>query len=155
MRHSHALLATVASALALAACASTPPAPSQPAPAPAPVAEVPRSRVIELPTAVGPGQPKEARVLMNEAPLKLATIILRGGTVMPDHAAPVPVTILALAGAGVITVGDERLPVDAGHAVFLGPNVVHAVVPDAGADLVLVVHHLGKGEDHPHGSEHH
>lgn len=151
MRPVHALLATVASALTLAGCASTPPAPS--APAPAPAADVPRSRVIALPTAVGPGQPKEARVLMNEAPLKLATIILRGGTVMPDHAAPVPVTIFALAGAGVITVGDERLPVDAGHAVFLGPGVVHAVVPDPNTDLVLVVHHLGKGEEHPHGIE--
>jgi len=148
MRRHRSLLATVAGTLALAACASTPPAPAHPEPVPSPTAEVPRSRVIELPTNVGPGQPKEARVLMNEAPLKLATIILRGGTVMPDHAAPVPVTIFALAGAGVITVGDERLPVDAGHAVFLGPDVVHAVVPNPGADLVLVVHHLGKGAEH-------
>lgn len=148
MRRHRSLLATVAGTIALAACASTPPAPAHPEPAPAPTAEVPRSRVIELPANVGPGQPKEARVLMNEAPLKLATIILRGGTVMPDHAAPVPVTIFALAGAGVITVGDERLPVDAGHAVFLGPDVVHAVIPNPGTDLVLVVHHLGQGAEH-------
>lgn len=148
----YALLA--ANVLALAACSSTPPTPDHGHPSPTPTTEVSRTRVIELPTSVGPGQPKEARVLMNEAPLKLATIILRGGTTMPEHAAPVPVTILALSGAGVITVGDERLPVDAGHAVFLGADVVHAVVPDPGTDLVLVVHHLGQGAEH-HGGEDH
>ena len=141
------ILSMLAALASLGACATTPRPEPQPAP---PAADVPRQRVIELPTDIGPGQPKEARVLMNEAPLKLATIILRQGTVLPEHDAPVPVTIFALSGAGVVTVGDERLALDAGHAVFLGPKVPHAVIPNPGTDLVLVVHHLGRGEEHPH-----
>ena len=141
-------LAALASTSSVA-CASAPAhhdAPSSP-----PALDVPSARVIVLPGAVvGPGQPKEARVVFESAPLKLATIILRQGATLSAHDAPVPVTIVALSGAGVVTVGDERLPLDAGHAVFLGPNVSHAVVPEPGTDLVLIVHHLGRGAEHHH-----
>lgn len=82
--------------------------------------------------------------------MKLVTIVLRKGTVLPEHRSPVPVTIQALQGAGTVTAGAERFRIDSTHAVVLAPNVPHAVEPDAGTDLVLLVHHLGRGEEaHP------
>lgn len=106
------------------------------------------SRVIELPGTPRAGEPREARVLVDEPFLKLATIVLRGGTVLPTHHAEVPVTIVALQGSGTVVVGAERLRLDPTHGLILGPNVAHAVEPDPGTDLVLLVHHLGRGAEH-------
>ena len=104
----------------------------------------PASRVVELPA----GEPREVRVLVDEPALKLASIVLRGGTVLPTHHSEVPVTIMALQGSGTVVAGAERLRLDPTHAVVLAPNVPHAVEPDTGTDLVLLVHHLGRGEEH-------
>lgn len=87
-------------------------------------------------------------MLVDEPALKLASIILRGGTVLPTHQSAVPVTITALQGSGAVVAGSERLRLDATHAVVLAPDVPHAVEPDPGTDLVLLVHHLGRGEEH-------
>jgi len=108
----------------------------------------PASRVVELPGTPGAGEPREVRVLVDEPALKLASIVLRGGAVLPTHHSAVPVTIVALQGSGTVVAGAERLRLDPTHAVVLGPNVPHAVEPDDGTDLVLLVHHLGRGEEH-------
>ena len=108
----------------------------------------PASRVVELPGTPSAGEPREVRVLVDEPALKLASIVLRAGTVLPTHHAEVPVTITALHGLrnAAASGGDRRL--DPTHAVVLAPNVPHAVEPDTGTDLVLLVHHLGRGEEH-------
>lgn len=106
----------------------------------------PASRVVELPGTPSAGEPREVRVLVDEPALKLATIVLRGGTVLPTHHSKVPVTIVALQGSGAVVAGGVRLRLDPIHAVVLAPNVQHAVEPDTGTDLVLLVHHLGRGE---------
>jgi quercetin dioxygenase-like cupin family protein len=93
-------------------------------------------------------QAREVRVLVDEPALKLVSIVLRGGTVLPTHHSAVPVTIMALQGSGTVVTDSERLRLDSTHAVVLAPNVPHAVEPDSGADLVLLVHHLGRGEEH-------
>lgn len=108
----------------------------------------PASRVVELPGAPGAGDPREVRVLVDEPALKLASIVLRGGTALPTHRSQVPVTITALHGSGTVVAGAERLRLDPTRAVVLAPNVPHAVEPDTGTDLVLLVHHLGRGEEH-------
>lgn len=131
-----------AAALALAGCAA-PPASQHPTPA----LGGPTARVVELPPPPGAGKPREVRVLVDEPALKLASIVLRQGTVLPEHRSPVPVTIQALQGAGTVVAGSERLRIDATHAAVLAADVPHAVEPDAGADLVLLVHHLGRGEE--------
>ena len=77
----------------------------------------------------------------------LEGLFLRQGTVLPEHHSPVPVVIQALQGAGTVTAGTEHFRVDATHAVLLAPNVPHAVAPDDGTDLVLLVQHLGRGEE--------
>ena len=142
MRRSTLLPILAVAALALGGCAA------QPAAAPAtPPLGGPAARVVELPQAVGPGEPREVRVLLDEPALKLVTIILRQGTALPEHHSPVPVVIQALQGAGTVTAGSEQLRVDPAHAVVLAPNVPHAVAPDDGTDLVLLVQHLGRGEE--------
>jgi mannose-6-phosphate isomerase-like protein (cupin superfamily) len=108
----------------------------------------PPSRGVEFPTAASAGGPREVRVLVDEPALKLASIVLRGGTVLPTHHAQVPVTIMALQGSGSVVIGTERLRLDPSHAVVLAPNVPHSVEPETGTDLVLLVHHLGRGEEH-------
>jgi quercetin dioxygenase-like cupin family protein len=108
----------------------------------------PATRVVEFPGPPGAGQPREARVLVDEPALKLASIVLRGGTVLPNHHSEVPVTIMALQGSGTVVAGSERLRIDPTHAVVLAPSVPHAVEPDPGTDLVLLVHHLGRGAEH-------
>lgn len=108
----------------------------------------PASRVVELPGAPSAGEPREVRVLVDEPALKLASIVLRAGTVLPTHHSEAPVTIMALHGSGTVVAGAERLRLDPTHAVVLAPSVPHSVEPDTGADLVLLVHHLGRGEEH-------
>lgn len=100
--------------------------------------------VFELPSVTGSDKPKEARVVADAPAVKIATIVLRSGTVLAEHSSPVAATIVALSGSGVVVVGTERLRVDAAHAVLLAPGAPHAVEPDAGTDLVLLVHHLGR-----------
>ncbi|MBK7395720.1 MAG: hypothetical protein IPJ34_05290 [Myxococcales bacterium] len=138
------LTATLAAAaLSLAGCAA------QPAPQHhAATLAGPPGRIVELPAAPSAGEPREVRVLVDEPALKLASIVLRGGTVLPTHHSEVPVTIVALRGSGTVVAGTERLRLDPTHAVVLAPKVPHAVEPDAGIDLVLLVHHLGRGEEH-------
>ncbi|MBT9560818.1 MAG: hypothetical protein IV100_32640 [Myxococcales bacterium] len=110
----------------------------------------PESRAVAFPVPPGEGKPREVNVLVDEPALKLVTIVLRGGTVLPTHHSKVPVTIMALTGSGTITAGTKRLRLDPAHAVVLAAGVAHAVEPDAGADLVLLIHHLGRAEPDHH-----
>jgi quercetin dioxygenase-like cupin family protein len=124
---------------------------AQPEAQPAPALGGPAARGVELLTVPGTGKPREVQVLVNEPALKLVTIALRGGTVLPEHQSLVPVTITAVEGSGTVITGGERFRIDAAHAVVLAPKVPHAVEPDAGTDLVLLVHHLGRAaESHQH-----
>jgi len=138
------LLLTLAIAgLSLGGCATAPAAPPPIAPLGAT-----STLVVELPGTPDAGETRQARVLLDEPALKLASIVVRQGTVMPAHRSGVPITIMALHGAGTVVAGTERLRLDATHAVVLAPNVMHSVEPDAGADLVVLVHHLGRAEEH-------
>lgn len=147
MKHSVLATALTLAALALGGCAAqSTAATAHHAPALGGAA----ARVVDFPSTVGPGQPREVRVLVDEPALKLVTIVLRQGTLLPEHHAPIPVTIQALQGVGTLIAGTERFRIDPTHAVVLSASVPHAVQPDPGTDLVLLVHHLGRGEEsHP------
>lgn len=146
MKHSRLSTLVAAAALALTGGCATESAAHHHAPALA----GPAARVVELPGPSGAGQPRELRMLVDEPALRLASIVLRAGTVLPEHHSAVPVTIVAVQGSGEVVLGSERLRIDATHAVVLAANVPHAVEPDTGTDLVLLVHHLGQGEEtHP------
>ncbi len=148
----------VATALVLAAgCASSTPArtathgtptkqsaPSQPAPS----IDGPSVRVVEFPASASGDQPRDVKILVDESALKLVTIVLRQGTVLPEHHSEVPVTIQALQGAATVDAGGQQLRIDATHAVVLAANVPHAVRPDPGTDVVLLVSHLGRATHH-------
>lgn len=126
---------------------------------------------VALPEKAGAGPDKEAAPVLDAPFVKLAVLTLRKGTVLPSHDAPVPVTIMALSGSGIVKMGDKSLPLDPGHMVVLPPKVAHEVVPTAGTDLIVLVHYLkasacatcqgapAKGDDaeksaHDHGAKH-
>lgn len=108
-------------------------------------------RVLEWPAPTATGEPREMHEVYSGPGLKVASIVLRGGTVLPTHQSPVPVTIVALKGSGTVVVGAERFRIDSTHATYLPARVPHAVEPDKGTELVLLVHHLGC--DGGHGGE--
>jgi quercetin dioxygenase-like cupin family protein len=128
----------------VAGCGSSPPAsPRTPASRAAAFGGAP-VRYLELPATAEPGPAREVTTLVDEPALKLVTIVLRGGTALPEHHAEVPVTIQALHGAGTVAAGGELLRIDPSHAVVLAAKVPHAVTPDSGTDLVLLVAHHGR-----------
>ena len=100
------------------------------------------SQALELPRSIGAGDGKEVSVLLDESHVKLATITLRRGTVLPTHSTPVPATIQVLEGEGVIHVGSEAVAVSQGMIVFLAAGEQHDVVPAPGSDMLLLVHYL-------------
>jgi len=99
-------------------------------------------RGVELPTTPGGGPAREMKVLLDTPSVKIAAITLRAGTVLEEHSAPVPVTIQALTGSGTVRIGEASEAISPGRMLFLAPGVPHAVVPEKGTDLVLLVHHL-------------
>lgn len=135
--------------LSLSACAAAPVAEPHPHPSPAAFAG-PAVQHLERPSAATAGGPKEVRVLFDDPTLKLAAIVLREGSTLPEHHSAVPVTIQAVEGAGTVIAGGQRLRLDATHLVVLAPQVPHAVEPDPGTTLVLMVHHLGRAPEHAH-----
>ncbi len=101
------------------------------------------ARALTLPSTPEPGKPGDVSILVETPTLRLAAIVLRGGERLPEHSSKLPVTIVAIAGAGTVLVGSERFRVDALHAVVLPANARHSVEPDAGTSLVVLVHHIG------------
>jgi quercetin dioxygenase-like cupin family protein len=97
---------------------------------------------LEIPSGTDEGRPIEPRVLLDAPHVKIVAIVLRDGTALPEHSSPFPVTIHAVSGAGTAHVGGEARRLDATHFVSLAPGVTHAIEPDAGTDMVLLVHHL-------------
>lgn len=111
-----------------------------------PMLEGAQVRSVSLDGAADGNERLKVHVLVNEPALKLLRIVLHNGTELPEHVASVPVTIQAIQGQGTVIAGAERLPLDPSHAVVLGPNVKHAVQPQPGTDLVLLVHRSGRAE---------
>lgn len=145
-------IAIICACAAAAGCASEPP-PASAAPPPAsaapasaaPASAAPASTALDLPVPPGAGKPLEVKVLIDTPRLKLVTIVLRGGTALPEHTTPVPAMIQAISGAGTVVLPGERKRVDAAHMVVLAPGAPHSVEPDPGTDLVLLVSHLRGG----------
>lgn len=123
--------------------AAAPPAAATP-PAPGGI------HVVAVPAATPEGKDKDVEMLLDTPHLKLARITLRHGTVLEEHSAPMPVTIQVLRGSGTIQFKDRTEKISPDRMVVLAPDVAHAVTPDAGTDLELLIHHLkatpgGKG----------
>ena len=100
------------------------------------------ARSLDIPAADPAGPDLQTHLLLDSAAVKLMSIRLRAGAILPEHASDLPVLIEAVAGAGAVAIGDRRLPIDASRVVSLAPAVRHAVTADAGSELVLLVHHL-------------
>ena len=112
------------------------------APASTTKAEGARVDPLTIPKEAGPGEPLEAKVLLDNPFMKVVVITLRAGTTLPLHKASVPVTIQAIAGAGTVHANGSETRIDREHLVALSPSVPHEVTPDAGTDLVLLVQQM-------------
>ncbi|MEE9359678.1 MAG: DUF2202 domain-containing protein [Hyphomicrobium sp.] len=101
--------------------------------------------VIELRPADGAAnttKKKQVTLLLETPRLKIATITLRDGTVLPSHATPMPVTIQSLAGTGIVQARGKDYALSPGVLISLAPNEDHAVIPSSSADLIVLVHHI-------------
>jgi len=87
------------------------------------------------------GAPKEVTVIADLPAVKIVAITLRAGTTLPEHAAPVPVTIQAAHGAATLTVAGATTPLAPGAFVVLDANTPHAVTPIDTAPVTVLVHH--------------
>ncbi len=110
-------------------------------------------RVFEIPQSIGSGEGREVSVLLDAQHLKLATVVLRDGSILPPHRAKVPATILVVAGEGVIHLGKEAVPLSRGTLVALAANEEHDVVPRPGGDMILLVHYLRAAGAGPNRSD--
>lgn len=100
---------------------------------------------VAAPAIDGPG--KEVAVVADLPFVKIVAITLRAGTALPEHTAPVPVTIQAAHGTATLTVAGVSTPLAAGAFVLLDPSTPHAVKPSgSGPVVVLVHHHKGGGQ---------
>jgi quercetin dioxygenase-like cupin family protein len=102
----------------------------------------PGYHLVTVPTNAGPGEGKEAKTVLETPHLKLATVVLRRGTVLEEHSSPTPVTIQVISGRGTIELGEASERVGPGSLLSLSPGRKHLVRPEAGGDMVLLVHHL-------------
>lgn len=102
----------------------------------------PGYHVVTVPLATGSGVSQETKVLLETAHLKLASVTLRQGAVLEEHSSPVPVTIHVISGRGVVAIEGAVEVVKAGAVLALAPGMKHVVRPEAGSDMILLVHHL-------------
>lgn len=105
------------------------------------------TQTIEVPQSAGSGPGKEVTVLLDQEHLKIATISLRQGTVLPPHSAPVPATILVLEGRGITNLAGKAVPVTEGTLISMAAGEDHDVVPESGTDMLLLVHYLRSAQD--------
>ena len=103
------------------------------------------THAIPLPTEAGAGAGKHSNVLLDTPFVKLVSITLHAGTVLPDHKADAAVTLQALAGSGVVVVDGEKTALSPGQMMLLAPGAMHSVTPDGQGDLVILVHYLKGG----------
>lgn len=84
---------------------------------------------------VGPGRQIDKRLADDRR--KLVQITLRGGEVLAEHSALHPVTIHCVAGAGALTVGEQRVHLAPGVVACLDPGVRHAVFAEPAVSILV------------------
>ena len=97
---------------------------------------------LEPATSDAPVTPK---VLRNDEHVKIALVTIAAGATMPEHAAPVPVTVQTLSGSGSMTVSGEPHELSAGTIYYMEANAPHALDAQQGEPLVVLVHYLKGG----------
>lgn len=100
---------------------------------------------VEVAPPAAEGAPKEVTVLADLPAVKIVAITLRAGTPLPEHTAPVPVTLQAAYGAAVLSVAGATTPLAQGSFVVLDAGTPHAVIPVDGSPVTVLVHHHKAG----------
>lgn len=95
------------------------------------------SEAIVLPTEIGAGKEREVHTLLADPWRKLVLIRLRGGALLVDHSAKVPITIHALLGKGSLNVAGNAYSLTPGIIVPVDADIVHNV--QAAPELAILV----------------
>lgn len=98
--------------------------------------------VVQLPVSAEGDQGKQVSVVLETPRVKIATITLRKGTVLPTHSAPHPITIQSLSGTGTLRANGKDFALQPGVLLALAPDQKHEVTPAGKGDLVLLVHYM-------------
>lgn len=70
---------------------------------------------------------RRAETLIKGDRFRVVLIAMRAGSHLQEHTAPGPITIQALRGDFVVTVGDDESPLPAGGIIALAAGIEHAV----------------------------
>lgn len=81
-------------------------------------------------------------ILVETRHLKVMKLRVKAGTTLDVHAVPEALSLYALKGAGQVMLRDGPLLLDPTHMVVLAPGMEHGIRAAAGADLILLVHHV-------------
>ena len=104
-------------------------------------AAAPGLHPVRISAPAATGEPKEVVVLADLEAVKIVAITLRAGTPLPEHQAPVPVTIEAAFGRATLSVGGVPTELAPGSFVVLDANTPHAVAPIGAEPVTILVHH--------------
>jgi len=101
--------------------------------------------VVTLPTGAQASERVETRVLLETAHLKLASVSIPRGGLLPPHSAPNSVSLQALSGSGEVRMAGVSERIDGSRMIVLAPGVEHEVRAAADSRLVLLLHHVLPG----------
>lgn len=80
-------------------------------------------------------------MLLESPRRKLMQITLRNGAILARHSAPNPITIQAVAGSGVLYIGEAREAVELlpGTLVSIETGIVHEIEAHAAVSILLTI----------------
>ncbi|NJE06227.1 cupin domain-containing protein [Thermococcus sp. M36] len=81
----------------------------------------------------------DVRKLVATEKAQILHITLKPGEALRRHSTPVDAFLYIIKGRGTVEVGDERVEVKKGTAVYLPKDVPHAVFNEGSLDMALLV----------------
>ncbi|SRR5260370_41307277 len=80
-----------------------------------------------------------SRTLHNDDQVKLVLFGFSEGQELSAHTAPMPADLYFLQGEGALTLGEERMPVQAGSFAHMTPGLTHGIVAQTPLVMLLVM----------------
>lgn len=103
-------------------------------------------KVMTAEQATQADKPVHADVIVDNARVKIARVVIQPKNTMPAHATPVPVSVYTISGQGEMEVNGSGHALAEGTIMTLPAGAQHAVLNKGEAPLVLLVHYLRSGQ---------
>jgi quercetin dioxygenase-like cupin family protein len=82
---------------------------------------------------------RRAETLVKASGLRVVLVTLRSGAALHEHTAPGPISIHALRGRLIVSVGPREIPINAGELVAIDAGVRHAVAASEDGAFLLTI----------------